>query len=223
MSQSGLRCSPIHHRFETQTADWILVGDMLIPRRLHGEEDEKAATDVLGLFDISGLTKLGVKGRDSESWLLEQNVDIPAANYESRRLADGGIVVRLAADEFVLESGISNHDVPALSARLASTTGHVFCMERQEATFLLVGSSAPVVLSQTCGIDFRTQAARSLVLTRVAGVSCGVFLDNVNNARAFRFWIDYSYAEYLWEILASICEELGGHAMGAGRILRELP
>ena len=222
MTKTTLRHSPIHHRFDSDAIDWSVVADMPIARKFHGEE-KNAAIERVGLCDLSGLTKLGVKGRDAESWLIKENVELPAANYESRRFADGGILVRLAADEFLLESGLVNQSVPELSAKLKSANGQVFRVERQEATFLLVGSSAPAVLAQTCGVDFSKEADQCLVLTRVAGASCGVFLDDVNKVRAYRFWIDYSYAEYLWEMLQTICEDLGGRVMGAGRVMGGMP
>jgi sarcosine oxidase subunit gamma len=222
MPEKQRRYSPIHHLLESKSPDWSLAGEFRIPVRFQAEENERMAMQIAGLCDLSELTKLGVKGIDAAGWLSNRNIDVPATIYESRRLADGGIIVRLAADEFLLESGITNKTVPELEALLYTNSGQLCRIERQEATFLLVGARAIDVLAQTCGINFRDQVSGRLVLSRVAGVSCGIFLDSVGELTAFRFWIDASYAAYMWETLLQICEDLGGSLIGAGCLFPEL-
>lgn len=222
MSEKQIRYSPIHHLLETRNPDWSLAGETRIPVRFQSDENERMAMQSVGLCDLSGLTKLGVKGNDSTDWLSSRNVEVPATIYESCRLADGGIIVRLAADEFLLESGITNETVPELDALLSTNTGQICRIERQEATFLLVGARAIDVLAQTCGINFRDQPPGQLVLSRVAGVSCGILPDPIGEFNAFRFWIDAGYAAYLWETLLQICEDLDGSLIGAGCLFPEL-
>ena len=223
MPDTPTRRSPIHQSLETKGAVWRLTGDMPMAVQFDRPQAEREAISTLGLCDLSALEKLGIKGRDAEVWLRDQGVDAPARVYESRRLADWGIVVRLAADEFLLESGIAGESVRALADRLVSHQGHVFRVERQEATFMLVGPRAIDVLAQTCGINFRDAPPNRLVLTRVAGADSGVLPDPLGNTPAFRIWIDYSYAVYLWTTLVEICESLRGRVVGAGCIFPELP
>ena len=222
MSEKQIRYSPIHHLLEARNPDWSLAGETRIPIRFQAEKNERMAMQRLGLCDLSGLTKLGVKGDDSASWLTSRNVDVPEAIYDSRRLADGGIIVCLADDEFLLESGIQNKTVPELEALLSTNRGQLCRIERQEATVLLVGARAIDVLAQTCGINFRDQGPGQLVLSRVAGVSCGILPDSVGELTAFRFWIDAGYAAYLWETLLQICEDLGGSLIGVGCLFPDL-
>ena len=178
--------------------------------------------ELLGICDLSGLAKLGLKGRDVENWLSNKGLDVPAAIFDSRRLEDGGVIVRFAADEFFLESGIGNETVPAIAARLDSQLARPFHVERQEATFLLTGSRSLEVLSQTCGINFLEVTPRHVVFTRVAGVNCAVLPDTAGVIPSYRFWVDYSYALFLWEVLVEICEGLGGSVIGAGCLFPEL-
>ena len=98
MSETPTRRSPIHSWLEARQPQWRLMGWMPIAVRFQAGEAEKAAMNKLALCDLSALTKLGVKGRHAESWLSDQSVKVPADIYESRRLADGGLIVRLAAD-----------------------------------------------------------------------------------------------------------------------------
>lgn len=216
------RQSPIHHWLEAREPDWRLVCDCSTAIRFQTDAAELAAMSSLGLCDLSYLTKLGVKGSVAESWLEEQDIAVPPAIYESRPLKSDGLIVRFATDEFFLESGIDGGFLAELSSRLDSRQDHVFRVEHQEATFLLTGSRATEVLAQTCGINFGEMAQRQVIFTRVAGVSCGVFPDSVREIETYRFWVDFSYAEYLWETLVEITESLDGNVIGAGCIFPEL-
>ena len=191
---------------------------MSIAVRLEDEANERAAMSTLGLCDLSALKKLGLKGRDAETWLTNEGIDLPPEIYQSRTLADDGVVVRLGSDEFFLESGIKSEVVPALMAHLRSVREQVAIVPREDATFALTGAKAIDVFSQTCAVDFSKAIATHLTMTRVAGVSCGVFPFLISEIPAYRLWVDPSYAVYLWETLVEICESLSGCVVGAGCI-----
>lgn len=216
------RRSPIHDWFEQRHPQWKAVGGMSIAVQLQTEMVEQRAIQSLALCDVSALPKLGVRGPDAERFLTEQGIDAPTAIFDSRRLADGGLVVRLGANEFFIENGISDGTVADISQRLDSANEKLFRVERQEATIMLIGAKAIGVLAQTCGIDFRDVPMGRVILTRVAGVSCGVFPDQVGTTRGFRLWVDYTYAVYVWETFVEICEDLDGYIIGADSIFPEL-
>lgn len=195
---------------------------MPIVVRLQSRETERVAAKTLAICDLSSLAKLGVKGLEAEDWLSDREVDVPDAVYGSCRLVGDGNIVRVACDEFLLESGVNNDTVQTLAGQLNSASGNVYSVPRQEATFLLIGSRSVDVLAQMCGINFHESPLRKLILTRVAGVNCGIFPDLVQDARAFRLWVDYTYAVYLWESLVRICEDLDGIVAGASCIFPEL-
>jgi glycine cleavage system aminomethyltransferase T len=214
--------SPVHHLLEAHQPTWGSLGGAPVVLNFQSREVEQAALGTLGLCDLSGLAKLGIKGNDAERWLAEQGIQTPGTIYRSERLPDGGIVIRVAGDEFMLESGLTNQTVPQLAGRPATTTGRVDAVPRQDATFLLVGSKAIDVLAQTSGINFRKEEDQRLILTRLAGTSCGVFPEQIDQVQAYRLWVDPSYAVYLWETLAQICDDLGGVVVGAGCLFPEL-
>jgi sarcosine oxidase subunit gamma len=203
-------------------ATWGKIGDAPIAVRFRKTEEELAAMQVLGLCDLSSLAKLGVKGPRAAEWLVDQNVPTPEAIYDSDALEDGGLVIRLGGNEFMLESGVANRTVPALSAKLIGLEDGVYRVQREEATFVLIGSRSLDVLARTSSVNFRESAPRRLVLTRVAAVNCGVFSDPRDGLPAFRLWVDASYAVYLWETLVEMCVELGGQPIGAACLYPEL-
>ncbi len=214
--------SPIHAWLERRAPEWKNVRGTPMAVRLQEAGDEQTALNLLALCDVSALQKLGIKGPDAERFVADRGIAVPQAVYESQGLTDGGLIVRLAKDELMLESGISGEVLPQLSSDLTSAEGLVFRVDRQDATFLLTGSRATEVLAQSCSINFRDAAVSQLLLTRVAGVSCGVLPDTIGDRRIFRLWVDYTYAMYLWTTLVQISEDLGGCVVGAGCIFPEL-
>src|SRR5205823_8437684 len=98
----------------------------------------------------------------------------------------------------------------------------VYPVEREDATFLLTGTRAPEVLAQMCSIDFRTAPRRRLVLTRAAGINCGILPEALGEVPLFRFWVDSGYAVSCWETLIEIAEELDGKVIGAASCFPEL-
>ncbi len=219
MSDSLIKQSPIHHLLELQQPEWSQQTEIPIVLRYHSDADERATMQTLGLCDLSGLSKLGIKGLNSDSWLRKQGIDVPETSYESRRLADDGYIVRIAADEFFLESGPRNEVVLSVDAQLKSNGHPLVRVERQDATFLLVGSRAIEVLLQTCGVNFREVPSRYLVFTRVAGVSCAVLPELIEGLPAYRLWFDSSFAVSMWQTLSEICEDLNGGIIGAGCVI----
>lgn len=222
MSDTLIKQSPIHHLLELQQPEWSQNIEVPIVLRYQSDAAERATMQTLGLCDISGFSKLGIKGLNSDNWLVEQGIDVPATNYESRRLADGGYIVRLAADEFLLESGPQNEVVPSVDTRLKAGGHQLVRVERQDATFMLVGSRSIEVLSQTCGVNFREVPSNYLVFTRIAGVSCGVLPELIEGLPAYRFWFDSSYAVSMWQTMSEICQDLDGNIIGAGCVIPDL-
>jgi glycine cleavage system aminomethyltransferase T len=222
MVDSAVSRSPIHDDLNSRGAEWCSIDGIDFAVRIRDEETERGAMESLGLCDLSGLRKLGLKGRDAESWLTGEGIDVPQTVFGSRPLGPNGLIVRFGPNEFFLEDGIGNSTVSPLADRIDSHDGQVFRVEHQEATILLTGSRSLEVLAQTCGINFGDVAPRQVIMTRVAGVSCGVFPDAVRNIPVYRIWVDPSYAVYLWETLAEICESLTGKVIGIGCVYPEL-
>ncbi len=207
--------SPIHDLVSARRPQWGEVGGTPIALNFGSADAEARAVGHLALCDVSAMPKLNVKGPAAEAWLASQGVDVPEAIYETRALADGGVVARQGSDEFFFLSGSSPQVVPALSVAVRTVGLGVYSVDRQDATFLLSGRSCLGVLSQTCGIDFTEAAPRCVVMTRVAGVSCAVLPEPEASLARFRLWLDPSYAHYLWEQLARIVHDLDGSIVGA--------
>ncbi len=221
MTELVTRRSPIQHLLESSGTKFRDFAGGTYAVRFRSDDEERRTLEVLGLCDVSGLQKLGVKGPAAETWLANNGLDVPADIFATHPLPGGGMIARFGAREFFLEDGIRNASLPTLAARIDSQGG-LFRVEHQEATFVLTGHRALEVLAQTCGINFREALPDKVIFTRVAGVSCGIFPERLREIDAYRLWVDPSYAVYLWETLAEICASLGGGVIGAGCIYSEL-
>jgi sarcosine oxidase subunit gamma len=197
------------------------VGNASVALHFGSPEEEAASLSTLALCDLSILPKLEVKGPAAEDWLRQRQVDVPAGPSDSLPLADGGLIVRLGAGDYLLEGGLCNDVLPRLSAELEAAT-EVYCVERHDATFLLTGERAATVLAQVCSLDFTEAAPRHLLLTRAAGVNCGILPDAFDTIPVYRFWVDSTYAVYFWETVTEIAGELGGRVVGAACLYPEL-
>lgn len=216
------RRSPIQHLLEARHIEFRKFGGGAYGVRVGTAEEDLRTLEMLGLCDLSGLHKLGVKGPEAEMWLTSVGLDVPGDVFASDPLPDGGVIVRLGSDEFFLEDNISNSTLSAFAARIDAHQGRLFRVEHQEATFLLTGRRAWEALAQTCGVNFADVKPRHVAFTRVAGVGCGVYPDTLRDVPTYRLWVEPSYAVYLWETLAEICRSLDGGEIGAGCIYSEL-
>jgi heterotetrameric sarcosine oxidase gamma subunit len=211
MSDTITATSPVHHLLERHNPTWGRVGDMAIAL----DVADAAHADDVALCDVSALAKVGIKGEGAAAWLAAQAVDAPDALFEVRALDDGGTVVKVAGDEFFLESAPSGETVARIEAALADAPANVMRLERSGATFILSGRRVHEALQQTCGVNLAEEPSGRVLYSRVAGVSCGILPQMLGERKVFRLWLDGSYADYLWEQFEQIVSELGGGIVGA--------
>ena len=189
--------------------------DQLNSEPLPATDLSAARLSAVGICDVSLLAKLGVKGTGAAAWLAEQGIKVPEEVYASAPLEAGGLVVRLGADEFLIEAGSLDQSLSALRERMPGDAPDLAPVVREDAALLLVGPRAIELLLQTCGYEFSKSHDQRLVYTRIAGVSCGVLPQQILGNRGYRIWFDPSYALYLWDALVEIATEFGGGTVDA--------
>lgn len=207
--------SPIHAELKQLGATWKTVSGHLFAVRLTQGAQEDTVLDKLAICDISGLPTWTVKGAGAEKWLRQHQANIPVAIFATTYdLANGQRVVRTGNDEFLVELA-PNQSTPAWVLPLENQSDEFLLFERQDAIFLVTGSKSYSLLVQTCGINWDTIPLDTLVMTRVAGVTCGITRLSQYEVPRFQVRCDSSYATYLWGQLITICNELGGQPAGA--------
>ena len=194
---------------------WTAVQGMAAVLRIADPEQEDRLKGRLALADLSCLPRLGLKGAGVLAWLRENGLHTAEALHAVTPIEDHGNLVRIDREEVILEDGLQGQVVSRIQDRLSANPPGVYRVERQEASFLLIGSRTHEVLSQTCGHDFR-ESEGQVVLSRVAGVSCRLLQVEASGISGLRIWLDPSYSVYLWKMLLGIVREDGGDAVGLG-------
>ena len=190
-----------------------------VPVHFGNQEEERKQLGDLGLCDLSFLPKLGVKGPLAENWLDEQGLATPGEVYQVAQSDLDPLVARVDLNEFFLEDNLGGDRIESLSEALGSGRPGTYRVNRQEASVLISGHRAPLVLAQTCSYNFES-APEKLVMTRVAAVSCSVLPLHIGGTEGFRLWFNPAYGVYLWENLLAIVHDLSGSPVGIGCLTR---
>ncbi|WP_228021235.1 hypothetical protein [Vasconcelosia minhoensis] len=177
--------------------------------------DPKPA-ETLGLADLSYLTRFGVKGPQSASWLSAQSIPIPEQPNTWAALPEGGLIARLGRSEFLIEDGPDSQTVPRLAAACNSPPAQVYPVLRQDAAIALCGQATQNLLRQTCSFNFQSLnlTEHPVILTTMVGVTVTVIPQPKSHHPIYRIWCDNTFAPYLWQTLAEITTELGGTIIG---------
>lgn len=207
--------SPIHDHLVALGATWGAIGDYEIATHLGESGDERAKADAAGVADWSALPKVGIKGPNAIAWAKAQGIDVPDDMFGVSALAGGGIVVRAGGDELFIEANADGAGLPDVS----NSEPGVFRGHRDDTTLVLMGKRINEVMAQTCGVNVARAGEEKVIYTRVAGVSCAILPQQVRGGRGYRVWVDYTFADYLWEQLTVIAGELGGGAVGSAVVL----
>lgn len=212
-----LRISPLHDSLEQFKGSWREINRM---PSLVTHVNESANAELLGIADLSCLTRFGVKGAGAAGW-LEQSIPVPDRPNTWCPLPEGGMVARLGRTEFLIEDSLHSTLAPRLAKACQQPPGSVYSVLRQDAAIALCGAAVNELLLQTCNFNFRAVSLveRPVVLTMIVGVSAIVIPDQRNGQPFYRIWCDGTFGAYVWSTLLAIAQELGGGAVGAGLFL----
>jgi hypothetical protein len=160
------------------------------------------------LTELGDHRKLGLKGPHCVAWLSSQAVEVPGDVYGVHVVEDGSLLARTGSDEIIIESPHPGPFIDNMEHRLSPPVPGVYRVEQQSTSLRLGGVGAPALWRQTCGVDIPAEPVNRILYTRVAGVSCGIIPEDLNGERAYRLWVDYSYAPALLQALLEIAESL---------------
>ncbi|HLO77247.1 MAG TPA: hypothetical protein VK196_12405 [Magnetospirillum sp.] len=195
------------------------AGQALAVLRVPGEN---TAAPVV-LTDLSPFARTGFKGADTPDWLVRQGLAIPEIPNRAVTQADGSLLARLSAGEFLLLGRPG--DQMGLVERLDGAwswgegAGLCFPLPRQDshAWFHLRGAAVPEMLAKLCGVDLRRHvfADGAVAQTSVARLNAIV----IRQGDDFHLLADSASAEYLWDCVVDAMAEFGGSIAGANHVL----
>lgn len=207
--------SPVAHAQLESTAKWAVVNGMNAAVAFASADVEQARKKILGVTDVSCLSRYGVKGPQASQWLADREVAIPS-NPNSWTLCDQKtLVLRLGGSEFLIEDQFGGLACKKLANNTARVAG-VYKVPRADAAFILSGSEVLNMFSELCSLDLREKSlpAKDVIMTQIAGVSAIVLRQTLNGEPIYKVWCDGTYGSYMWEVMLEIAVELGGGAVG---------
>lgn len=214
------RESPLHSSLQSLNGSWRDINGM---PSLVAVPNETAIAALLGIADVSCLTRFGVKGTNAADWLLSQSITTPDRPNTWNTLPDGGIIARLGLTEFFIEDSLQSRFAVNLAEACQQPPAKVYPVLRQDAAIVLCGAAINELLLQTCSFNFRALSlmARPVILTSMVGVAVTILPGERDGQPFYRIWCDGTYGAYIWETLRAIVEEMGGGAIGMEGVMKD--
>jgi sarcosine oxidase subunit gamma len=175
----------------------------------------------LGLVDLCGLVKTGVKGPGTSAWLEQKEFQLPAEPNSAVLQPNGVLVAKLSFDEFLILG-----DLKGLSGRFSdledngslASVPQTYLLPRGDSHCWLavVGAKASQMLVKLCAIDLRTEQFPDCAIaqTIIADISVIVIRHDLGLTPCFYLLADIASTEYLWEVLLDAMQEFVGSGVG---------
>lgn len=194
-------------------------------------EEHRVVRSAVGLFDLSHMGELEVRGDEAVAFLRHALVSDPGAlehgqaQYSMACDADGGIiddliVYRRATHEFLVVCNASNRAavVDQLAGLLSRGDFGVTVDDRSDATALIApqGPHSAALLAELTDLDLDAIANYRSADGEVAGIACLVARTGYTGEDGFELFCDAAKARELWDALATAGERHGLRPCGLG-------
>ena len=229
---SDLKRTPLHDVHRDLGARLVPFAGYEMPVQYTSILDEhRAVRTAVGLFDLSHMGELELRGPGAVDFLRYALVSDPAAleigaaQYSMACEPDGGviddlIVYRLGPERFMVVCNASNRaPVAAHLAELLGTRHEDATLEdRSDEIALLApqGPRAAELLGRLSDVDLDALANYHAVEGTVAGIECLVARTGYTGEDGFELFCDAGSARELWEALTEQGGDLGLLAAGLG-------
>ena len=200
-------------------------------------EEHRTVRSAVGLFDLSHMGEIDVRGEEAVAFLRYAVVSDPGtlevgqAQYSMVCEPDGGIIddlilYRLDDDHFLVVCNAANRDavVAHFQTLLARGDFGASLDDRSERTALVApqGPHAAAVVRELTDIDLDAIGNYRSASGTVAGIECLVARTGYTGEDGFELFCDARHARSLWEALseAGKAQGLGPCGLGARDTLR---
>ncbi|MDR3323623.1 MAG: hypothetical protein LBS89_05410 [Zoogloeaceae bacterium] len=180
---------------------------------------EQPARESCGLADLTHLPRLGLRGKGTAAFLETLGYRLPAAPNQLLTQADGGMLLRLSASEYLLLGSLADkgEKIRALEQNLPEQADLYF-LPRQDshACFLLAGPRIFEVMAKLCGVDLRPDAflVGAIAQTSVARLNAIVAHTGGADTPVFHLLFDRAASVYFWDALLDAMQEFNGGPIG---------
>jgi aminomethyltransferase len=231
-ASSELRRTPLHELHVALGARLVPFAGYEMPVQYDSIlEEHRAVRTAVGLFDLSHMGELEVRGPGAVDFLRYALVSDPAAleigaaQYSMACEPDGGviddlIVYRLGPERFMVVCNASNREtVAAHLARLLEAGRQEATLDDRSEQIALVAPQGPrsaELLGRLTDVDLDSLANYHAVEGIVAGIECLVARTGYTGEDGFELFPEAARARELWEALADRGGDLGLRPCGLG-------
>ena len=228
-SATPLRHTPLHDRHVASGARMVPFAGYEMPVQYTSIiEEHRTVRSALGLFDLSHMGEIDVRGTGALDFLSNAVVSDPSAltvgqaQYSMLCDADGGIIddlilYRLGDDRYMVVCNASNR-ATVLEHLRAMEQRDVVLEDRSDATGLVApqGPAAASVLAGLTDVDLENLANYHAAAGSVAGVGCVVARTGYTGEDGFELFCDADRAGELWDAIAAAGTSAGLKPCGLG-------
>jgi aminomethyltransferase len=226
-----LRRTPLHDVHVALGARMVPFAGYEMPVRYSSIiEEHRTVRSAAGLFDLSHMGEVEMRGRGALAFLAHAVVsdpsalDVGQAQYSMLCQEDGGIIddlilYRLGVDRYMVVCNASNRDavVDHLS-ELARSSTDVDLDDRSDAVGLVApqGPAAASVLGALTTVDLDGLGNYHAAEGSVAGVPCIVARTGYTGEDGFELFTDADRTREVWDAVAAAGESSGMRPAGLG-------
>ena len=220
----ALRRSFIYRKLTAVGATFDNLGDGAVATNLPGVT--VGGVEGMATCDLSGLPRIGFKGRDALDWLRGRDFDFGDTPNRSYRQPNGVRVAVLAPTEALLlsplaEPALSLNDLAGACALDDGILRYPVLRGDANFEFLITGHDAAAMFAKVCGVDLRPSVfdIDAVAQTSVARSNAIVVRADIAALPAYRIFGDSASAEYMWDSLLDAMIEYDGVVAGLADIL----
>jgi aminomethyltransferase len=221
--------TPFHHLHQKAGGKIVPFAGFLMPVQYRGIiEEHRHVRAQAGLFDVSHMGEIEVRGPDALRFVSYATVNDPAAlavdqvQYSAMCYKDGGIVDDLLVyrfpDHFFLVVNASNVDKDFAWLREQSQGFDVELENTSDrvAQLALQGPQAEPLLQKICDLRLSDMKFYWFKLGKVDGVEMIVSRTGYTGEDGFELYFDVKYADHIWEALFRAGKEFDLQPIGLG-------
>lgn len=219
------RRSPLYRLHTAAGASFRQVEDNAVPYLMVSLQEDIAVARQLGLVDLCGLAKTGMKGPDAPGWLEQKGFQLPAQPNLALLQPGGVLVGRLSFDEFLLLGdlqGQSTDFVGLEDSRSQDSVTQIYPVPRRDSHCWLgvVGIQASQMLAKLCAVDLRSEQFTEFMIaqTIIADINVIVIRRDLGQTPCLYLLADMTSTEYLWEVLQDAMLEFAGSVVGLAAV-----
>ncbi len=215
----------VYRKFDNLSVTWSEVNGYAAVLSVHDYKSELEYAQKMALCDLSHLQRIGFKGKNTNEWLLKQQIDIPPNINTAEVSSHGYLVAKLGAQDILILDHLENNTsiTHTLEQQWQSdytqdnhNCGNIMPRQDSHACFCVCGTNAPKMFSTLCAIDLRTDKFDNLAITQtsLARINTIIIRHDIGDTPAYYVLIENVSAEYCWDCIQEAMQEYSGQLIG---------